>query len=82
MDVETLTVSEYVDTLNSSVKYYEAKVIGEIGKNTISSRGHTYFKLKDSKSVINCIISKSKYKLFGVEIQEGIEVVINRDRHY
>jgi len=87
MDVETLTVSEYVDTLNSSVKYYEAKVIGEIGKNTISSRGHTYFKLKDSKSVINCIISKSKYKLFGVEIQEGIEVattvypnIFNQDR--
>jgi len=44
-----LTISEYIKNLN---KDFEANVIGETGGINISTKGHTYFTLNDSKSVI------------------------------
>lgn len=74
---EILTVSKYISILNAELKKCKAKIIGEIGKVDIYPSGHVYFSLRDEKdqSVINCIIWKSRYELFGVEVKEGIKII-------
>lgn len=70
-----LSVSEYIDFLNSGLKEYSAKIIGEVSK--ADDRGHVYFTLRDEadQSVINCIIWKSRYELFGIKLQEGVKII-------
>jgi len=43
----------------------------------MSSRGHVYFSLKDEKdgALINCIIWKSRYAVYGVELKEGVKII-------
>lgn len=71
------SISEYISILNAGLETYRAKIVGEIGKVDIYPSGHVYFSLRDEKdqSVINCIIWKSKYELFGIEIKEGIKII-------
>ncbi|MDA2920695.1 exodeoxyribonuclease VII large subunit [Desulfobacterota bacterium AH_259_B03_O07] len=77
-DIETtISVSDYIGILNESLREYYASIIGEVGQVTKSSRGHVYFSLKDQdkESVIYCVIWKSNYELFGIELEEGMEIV-------
>jgi exodeoxyribonuclease VII large subunit len=78
MEEKVFSISEYITILNSELKNYRAKIIGEVGKVDIYPSGHVYFSLRDEKdqSVINCIIWKSKYRLFGLEIKEGIKIIV------
>jgi len=71
------SISEYIGFLNSELKKCAAKIIGEVGKVDIYPSGHVYFSLRDEKdkSVISCIIWKSQYKLFGIEIKEGVKII-------
>jgi len=71
------SISEYIGFLNSELKRCAAKIIGEVGKVDIYPSGHVYFSLRDEKdqSVINCIIWRSQYRLFGIEIKEGIKII-------
>ena len=77
MEDKIFSISEYIGFLNSELKKCAAKIIGEVGKVDIYPSGHVYFSLRDEKdqSVINCIIWKSKYKLFGIEIKEGVKII-------
>lgn len=77
MEEKIFSVSEYITTLNVELKKCAAKIIGEVGKVDIYPSGHVYFSLRDEKdqSVINCIIWRSRYQLFGVEIKEGAKII-------
>ena len=77
MEEKVFSISEYIGILNSDLKNYRAKIIGEVGKVDIYPSGHVYFSLRDEKDqgVINCIIWKSKYRVFGIEIKEGIKII-------
>lgn len=70
------SISEYIAILNIELRKCAAKIIGEVGRD-IYPNGHVYFSLRDEKdqSVINCIIWKSKYALFGIEIKEGDKII-------
>lgn len=72
-----ITVSEYIGFLNESLRGFYASIIGEVGQVSKSSRGHVYFSLKDQKkeSVISCVIWKGNYELYGVELEDGMEIV-------
>lgn len=72
-----ITVSEYIQCLNESLRGFYASIIGEVGQVSKSSRGHVYFSLKDHKkeSVIYCVIWKGNYELHGVELEDGMEIV-------
>ncbi len=72
-----IPVSEYIGFLNESLRGFYASIIGEVGQVSRSSRGHVYFSLKDQKkeSVINCVIWKGNYELYGVELEDGMEIV-------
>lgn len=72
-----LSISEYIDFLNSGLKEYRAKIIGEISEAKVGPTGHVYFTLKDEKdgAVISCIIWRGNYGLYGIELREGMKII-------
>lgn len=72
-----LSISAYLKLLNGILNSFEARIVGEVSEVKISSVGHVYFSLKDKKdkSVLSCVIWNYDYKLCGVELREGLEVV-------
>ncbi len=72
------SVSEYIKVVNQRLESCRSKIIGEVSEVNIGPTGHIYFYLKDEKdeSVIKCIIWKSKYSVFGVEIKEGVKIIV------
>ncbi len=76
-DEKILSVSEYIDFLNSGLKEYRAKIIGEVSEAKTGPTGHVYFSLKDENdgAVINCIIWKSNYGLYGIELEVGMKIM-------
>ncbi|NQV88456.1 MAG: exodeoxyribonuclease VII large subunit [Parcubacteria group bacterium] len=74
------SVSDYLDILNGSLKKAKARVQGEIsGLQMYEGRSYLYFSVKDKDddSTIKCFMWKSAYRLSGVELKEGIEVVVS-----
>jgi exodeoxyribonuclease VII large subunit len=71
-----LSVSEYIDFLNSGLQEYRAKIIGEVSEAKPGPTGHVYFTLKDEKdgAVINCIIWRGNYAIYGIDLKEGIKI--------
>lgn len=71
------TVSAYVTILNGILNLCEAKVKGEVGEVKKSSAGHVYFSLKDKKdnSVLSCVIWNFDYRICGVELEDGLEII-------
>jgi exodeoxyribonuclease VII large subunit len=74
---QPISVSEYIEFLNESLRGFYASIIGEVGQVSRSSKGHVYFSLKDRKkeSVIYCVIWKGNYGLYGIELEDGMEIV-------
>jgi len=71
------SVSEFISLLNIGLKSSKAKIIGEVGESKTGPTGHVYFTLKDEKdqSMMNCIIWKYKYGLYGIKLQEGMKIM-------
>ncbi len=71
------SVSDYIKIVNQGLKDFRAKIIGEISEVNFGPTGHVYFYLKDKKdgSIIKCIIWKSRYDIYGIELKEGIKIV-------
>ncbi len=77
---EIISVSQYLDKINSSLKDKKANILGEVsGLQEYSGRSYMYFSIRDSKdsSTVKCFIWKNDYKLSGVELRDGLEVVIS-----
>ncbi len=74
-----VTVSEYISIINSVLSGVKAKIKGEVSEMKQATSGHIYFSLKDENSgdVINCAIWSSVYKMCGVKIENGMEVVVS-----
>jgi len=68
------SVSDYIKIINQGLKDFRAKIIGEVSEISFGPTGHVYFSLKD-ESVINCIIWKSRYQLYGIELKEGLKII-------
>ncbi|MCF7795729.1 exodeoxyribonuclease VII large subunit [Patescibacteria group bacterium] len=74
------TVSSFLDLLNLTIKQIKVKVQGEVvqlTKNT--AKGHVYFSIKDKKdnAVMNCAIWKFNYQKSSIDLEEGMEIVVN-----
>lgn len=72
-----VTVSQYLDKLNTTLKGEKAKIVGEVSGMQLHQSGHLYFSLLDKadRSKIDCVIWKSKYDLYGKIIQNGTEIL-------
>jgi len=76
---EILTVSKYLDVVNAGLKSVSAKVLGEIsGIQEYPGRSYMYYSVKDTKdgSTIKCFMWKNDYKISGVTLREGLEVIL------
>ena len=71
------SVSEYIELLNIGLKKSRAKIIGEVTEIKKGPTGHFYFSLKDAKdeSIISCIMWKSNYRLYGIDLKEGEKII-------
>ncbi len=74
-----VSVSDYISLLNNALSQIRVKVIGEIAEMKIASSGHVYFSLKDEKTgdIINCALWNSVYRMCGVEIKDGMKVILS-----
>lgn len=74
-----LSVSDYISILNQRLKSFQAKIVGEVSGLKIWPSGHVYFDLKDpnDNSCLNCIIWKSNYELYGVALENGMEIIVS-----
>ncbi|HLM84396.1 MAG TPA: exodeoxyribonuclease VII large subunit, partial [Candidatus Bathyarchaeia archaeon] len=70
-------VGEYLDFLNQKLFESEARLKGEV--TSVDVRGNYIFfcvKDKEGESMMNCFVWRNDYETSGVELQEGMEVVI------
>lgn len=70
-------VSEYLDYLNIKLLKSEAKIKGEV--SSVKDRGsYLYINIKDQQdeSVINCFIWRNDYQISGINIVEGMEIIV------
>lgn len=73
------SVSEYLDALNRSLKTVRARIVGEVsGIQEYPGRSYLYFSVKDKKdgSTAKCFMWKQDYKMSGIAIEEGMEIII------
>ncbi len=79
MSNSTLSVSEFINRINIGLRKAKVKIIGEISKVDIGPKGHVYFNLRDEKeqSMISCAIWKSRYDFFGIELKEGLKIIVS-----
>ncbi len=75
---EIFSVSQYLDVLNDKLFESRAIVQGEVSSLNFRN-GHAYFAVKDKtdESLLNCFMWANNYALSGVELQEGLEVLIH-----
>lgn len=76
---EIITVSQYLDALNSTLRNENAKILGEVsGVQEYPGRSYLYFSVKDSKdsSTIKCFMWKRDFVLSGIELRDGLEVIV------
>lgn len=76
---EIISVSEYLDKLNTTLKGERAKIVGEVsGFQEYPGRTYLYFSIKDSKdqSTVKCFMWKRDFHVAGVKLADGMEVII------
>jgi exodeoxyribonuclease VII large subunit len=75
---EPLSVSDFVEVLNNSLRQLTCSVVGEISELTVSARGHVYFTIKDNEkdASLPCTMWASKYAYSGVKLEKGMEVQV------
>lgn len=72
------TVSTFLDLLNIGLRTSEAKIMGEV--SSCDFRGnYLFFTLKDKTdgSAISCFMWQREYKMSGVTIAEGMEIMVH-----
>jgi exodeoxyribonuclease VII large subunit len=75
---EPISVSEYILLVNQILSGIKVKILGEVSDVKFAASGHVYFSLKDEDSgdLINCALWSSIYRICGVEIKDGMKVMI------
>ncbi|MBZ1348592.1 MAG: exodeoxyribonuclease VII large subunit [Candidatus Nealsonbacteria bacterium] len=77
MEEKIFSVSDYIKIINQGLKTFKSKIIGEVSEVSFGPTGHVYFSLKDEKNegIINCVIWKLRYALYGIELKEGLKII-------
>lgn len=72
------SVSAFLDLLNSNLTNLNTRIQGEV--SSLDMRGnYLFFSLKDKndQSVLNCFMWNNNYKLCGISLEVGMEIIIN-----
>jgi exodeoxyribonuclease VII large subunit len=73
----TLSVSQYLDLVNSLLNPVRVSVRGEISEFKINK--HAYFSIRDPRdgSVLSCFMWDRDYEICGIDGKEGLEVIVH-----
>jgi len=72
-----------VSSLNEQIKglleesFSQVLVEGELSRITFHNSGHIYFTLKDSSSVVSCVMFRGNASKLKFRLEEGMKVIIN-----
>ena len=71
------SVSSYLNLLNDQLQLQQARIQGEISSLDIREN-YLFFSLKDKKdeSVLSCFMWSNNYELCGIDLETGMEVII------
>ena len=76
-----LAVSEVAQAIREAVRadprLTDLWVEGEVGRVTVSSAGHAYFTLKDSRSTLNCVWFNDDRLRSAFQPQAGLRIVVH-----
>ena len=77
LENNVFSVSAYLKLLNGILNSFQGRIKGEVSEVKIAASGHVYFSLKDKKdqSVLSCVIWNYDYKMCGLELREGLEII-------
>ncbi len=77
-NIQKFTVSQLNNSIKNLIekKFETISVIGEVFQLKKHSSGHIYFSLKDKESIVSAICWRSVVPSIGIEIEEGIKVII------
>jgi exodeoxyribonuclease VII large subunit len=77
MTESILSVGEYLAHLNDVLAVQHGRIKGEVGKVQHSQKA-VYFTIKDidETALLECMIWQSTYRLLGLELAEGAEVIV------
>jgi exodeoxyribonuclease VII large subunit len=76
IDDYVFSVSDFVSYINALLNQEIVRIKGEVSDISVFRESLVFFSLKDRESVVNCWFPKSYQYRWGVELQEGVEVVI------
>lgn len=76
---QPLSVAEFITRINTTLRQHPNKIIGEVSELSFPPSGHVYFTLKDKNSdaIIKCVAWRSTYKMQGVNLQIGLEIIVS-----
>ncbi len=72
------SISAFLDLVNTGLRTFEVKLQGEV--TSLDERGNVYyFGLKDKEdgSTLSCLIWKNEYRLAGITLVPGMEVIVH-----
>lgn len=73
---KVFSVSSFLDVVNVNLLRINVAIKGEI--SNFNFKRHAYFSLKDKddESIVNCFMWARNYEISGIELKDGIEVII------
>jgi len=81
---DSISVTEFVTMLDTMMQtnFRNTRVQGEITGFKRNPNGHAYFEIKDRESVLRCAVFKNSYELSGLELEDGMEVIVTGHPNY
>lgn len=82
---DALSVTAFVTMVDTALRtqFRDVRIRGEVvGFKGRNANGHAYFELKDDQSVLRCAVFRDAYELSGVEVEDGMEVVVTGYPNY
>lgn len=76
---EPISVNSYLDSLNRNMSGLKGRIVGEVsGVQLYEGRTYLFFSIKDksTEAVLKCFMWKRSYVVSGVELKDGMEIII------
>jgi len=75
---QDMGVGDFLAQLNQILSSYfsQVRVRGEVIGFKCNRNGHAYFEIKDGNGIMRCSVFKQYYDASGVELSDGMEVII------
>lgn len=75
---DTLSVTAFLSALNVLLgsHFRDVRIRGEVADFRRNHTGHAYFAIKDAASIVRVTMFRGAYDLSGVELADGMEVII------